>query len=195
MNPILDIAGALLKAGAPLVGGLLQTAATAAGGPVAGAAAGLVIGALAEALGLPAGSKAQDVAAAMKVDPAAAAAAAARVEAVHGEASADLAAKLADVQDARSMQEVLVTSGSDIQWSATIVSIIVLLGFSLMSYLAIKAVPGSSEREVILFLLGAWLSLATSSVTFWLGSSSSSKGKDETLATMSRVAVVTAKKR
>ena len=195
MNPILDIAGALLKAGAPLVGGLLQTAATAAGGPVAGAAAGLVIGALAEALGLPAGSKAQEVAAAMKADPAAAAVAAARVEAVHGEASADLAAKLADVQDARSMQEVLVTSGSGIQWSPTIVSIIVLVGFSMMSYLAIKAVPGSSEREVILFLLGAWLSLATSSVNFWLGSSSSSKGKDETLATMSRAAVVTAKKR
>lgn len=195
MNPLLDIAGALLKAGAPLVGGLLQTAATAAGGPVAGAAAGLVIGALAEALGLPAGSRAQDVAAKMQADPAAAAAAAAKVEATHGEASADLAAQLADVQDARSMQETIVASGSGIQWSPTIVSVIVLVGFSAMSYMSINAKPGSSEREVILFLLGAWLSLATTAVTFWLGSSSSSKGKDETLATMSRAAVATAKKR
>jgi len=34
----------------------------------------------------------------------------------------------------------------------------------------------------VLFLLGAWLSLATGAVNFWLGSSQGSKDKDSALA-------------
>ena len=53
MSDLSRIGEQLISAGAPVIGGLLQTAATAAGGPVAGALAGAVIGALKEALGLP----------------------------------------------------------------------------------------------------------------------------------------------
>lgn len=63
----------------------------------------------------------------------------------------------------------------------TIVSIIVLLGFGAISFLAMKPDLAGVKESVVLYLLGAWQSLATSAVVYWLGSSNSSSKKDETI--------------
>lgn len=63
----------------------------------------------------------------------------------------------------------------------TIVSILVLLGFGAISFLAMKPELAGVKESVVLYLLGAWQSLATSAVVYWLGSSNSSASKDETI--------------
>lgn len=174
-----SLATTLAKAGAPILGGAI-------GGPAGSALAGVIIGALADALGTDATPAA--VEAAVRNDPEAPAKVAA-VEAAKAPAVMDeINARLADVQDARAMQISAVSAGSNIMWSPTIVSAVVLAGFCLVSYLAFHAKGGTAERDIVLFLLGAWLSLATSVVSFWLGSSSSSKGKDESIAQLTRAA-------
>jgi len=173
------LASTLIKAGAPVLGGAL-------GGPAGAALAPMILGALTEALGLPGDASPEAVAQAVVTGPASASVVQ-RVEAEQAPSVlTELNARLADVQNARALQEHALDSGSRIAWSPTIVSVIVLIGFSALSVMAMQASPGSAQREIILFLLGAWLSLATSAVNFWLGSSSSSKDKDATLASIAR---------
>jgi hypothetical protein len=69
-----------------------------------------------------------------------------------------------------------------------IVSVIVLLGFAGFSFLAMKPELAGVKESVVLFLLGAWSTLAAGVVNYWVGSSSSSKQKDETIQTMSNTA-------
>lgn len=184
MNPIADIAGALLRAGAPLVGGLLQTVATTAGGPLVGAATGAILGTLAEALGLPADAKPEEVAKQMKADPDAAAKAAAKAEDEHGEAADELTAILEDRQDARRQTVELAKEGSAIAWGAPVVSAVVLVSFAALSLLAMKPELTGVRTDVVLYLLGAWQSLAAGVVGYWVGSSKSSHNKDALLAGM-----------
>lgn len=186
MSDIGKIAETLLRAGAPIIGGALQTAATAAGGPAAGAVAGMVIGALKDALGLPPDAPVAEVARKMEAEPEVASAVAQRVEAQQGPAVSELQARLTDIADARDMQTELVTAGSGIAWSPLVVSVGVLAGFIVMSFLAINATPNSAQREIILFLLGSWQALAGMAVTFWLGSSAGSKDKDAALSALMR---------
>lgn len=68
---------------------------------------------------------------------------------------------------------------------AVIVSIIVLLGFSAFSFLAMKPETAGVEESVVLFLLGAWSTLAAGVVAYWVGSSAGSKQKDDTIQSMS----------
>lgn len=175
MNPLSQIADVLLRNGATIVG-------TALGGPAGGAIAGVVVGALREALGMPADATDQAVAETLASEPHKAREAARKIEAQQGGAIPELEARLADVQNARAMHMAAVESSSPTQWAPVVVSIIVLAGFSLLSLVAMRTVPGTSERDVVLFLLGAWLSLATGAVNFWLGSSQGSKDKDSALA-------------
>lgn len=170
-----SLGAALAKAGAPILG-------TALGGPIGGALAGTIIGALADALGTDATPEA--VQAKIDADPAAAGAVVARVEAAQSDAIRELELRLADTANARAAQIEYVRADSATQWAPVVVTVIVLIGFSLISWIAMHATPGSGEREVTLFLLGAWLSLATAAVNFWLGSSSASKAKDVTLAAL-----------
>ena len=67
-----------------------------------------------------------------------------------------------------------------------IVSIITLIGFTMISFLAMKPATAGVDEKVMLFLLGAWSSLATMAVAYWLGSSAGSKNKDEVIATMEK---------
>ena len=67
----------------------------------------------------------------------------------------------------------------------TIISVIVLLGFAGFSFLAMKPELSGVKESVVLFLLGAWSTLAAGVVSYWVGSSSSSKQKDETIQNMS----------
>lgn len=144
------------------------------------------IGALADALGLPGDASPEAVAQAVVAGPGSAAVAQ-QVEAREAPAVlAELNTRLADVQDARAMAGKTLDAGSGIAWSPTVISSIVILGFAGFPYLAISAAPGSAEREVILYLLGAWQSLATAAVTYWLGSSVGSKDKDAALVSLLR---------
>ena len=65
-----------------------------------------------------------------------------------------------------------------------VVSIIVLLGFSGFSFLAMKPELSGVKESVVLFLLGSWSTMAAGVVSYWVGSSSSSKQKDETIKDM-----------
>lgn len=93
-------------------------------------------------------------------------------------------ASVQDVQDARSTTVQLAQMQSAIMWGAPIVSVIVLVGFILLSYLAIYAPP--EQREVLLFLLGTWSGLAAGVVQHWTGSSISSRAKDAVIANFTK---------
>lgn len=68
---------------------------------------------------------------------------------------------------------------------AIIVSLIVLVGFITISFMAMKPEYAGVKQEVVLFLLGNWSTLAGVAVAYWLGSSASSKQKDDTIQTIS----------
>lgn len=70
------------------------------------------------------------------------------------------------------------------QLAPVIISVIVLGGFTLFSFLAMKPELSGVKESVVLFLLGAWSTLAAGVVTYWVGSSASSKQKDETIQNM-----------
>ncbi len=168
-----DLIQSLIKAGAPLLG-------TVIGGPV-GTLAGAAIGALAEALGTQATPEA--VKTAIETTPGAAAIVQA-VEAQKGVAlNADLEAILRDRQSARDHTLALVDKGSVISWGAPVVSVVVVLGFVVLSYMAMNPSP-AVRADVVLYLLGAWQSLATAVVGYWIGSSAGSASKDVALKQM-----------
>jgi hypothetical protein len=89
------LAPILVQAGAPLIGKLLTTAATAVGGPLAGSVTGLVVDKVVSELGAASSSPA-DVTAAIKADPAKAKEVLQQVEEDHSDVITDLLAKAAD---------------------------------------------------------------------------------------------------
>lgn len=62
-----------------------------------------------------------------------------------------------------------------------VVSVIVLTGFSVFSFLAMKPELAGVKESVVLFLLGAWSTMAAGVVSYWVGSSAGSKQKDDTI--------------
>lgn len=68
------------------------------------------------------------------------------------------------------------------QIAPVVVSILVLTGFSVVSFLAMKPELAGVKESVVLFLLGAWSTMAAGVVSYWVGSSNSSSKKDETIA-------------
>jgi hypothetical protein len=62
---------------------------------------------------------------------------------------------------------------------SVIVTVIVLTGFCVISFLAMKPEYAGVSKDVVLYLLGAWQSLATAAVGYWIGSSAGSKNKDD----------------
>jgi hypothetical protein len=60
---------------------------------------------------------------------------------------------------------------------AVVVSIIVLAGFIVISFLAMKPESVGVNKDVVLFLLGSWSGLAGIAVAYWLGSSAGSADK------------------
>ncbi len=97
--------------------------------------------------------------------------------------TAKLTAQLADVQDARATTVALAAQGSVISWGAPVVSVVVVLGFVVLSYMAMNPTP-AVRADVVLYLLGAWQSLATAVVGYWIGSSAGSASKDVALKQM-----------
>jgi hypothetical protein len=75
----------------------------------------------------------------------------------------------------------LVEKGSPMAWGAAVVSLIVVCGFVVLSLLAMKPEAAGVRSDVVLYLLGAWQSLATSVIAYWVGSSAGSATKDAAL--------------
>lgn len=75
---------------------------------------------------------------------------------------------------------------------ANVLSIIVIIGFCGLSFLAMKPETAGVSKEVVLYLLGAWQSLVTAVVSYHIGSSVGSREKDVTIKSMSDIAASTA---
>lgn len=169
-----DLIAALGKAGGPMLGTII-------GGPV-GTLAGAAIGALADAFGTKPTAEAVKEAIETRPD---AADIVQRVEAEKAPAlSADLEAILRDRQGARDQTLSLADKGSPMQYGAAVVSAIVLIGFGVLSYLALKPETAGVRSDVTLYLLGAWQTLAGGVVGYWVGSSAGSASKDIALKQM-----------
>lgn len=170
-----SLAGTLARLGAPILG-------TVIGGPV-GTLAGAAITALADALGTKPTPEA--VAEAAEKNPAIVQ----RVEVEQAPSMvAELQARLADVQDARAQTLQLAGQNSLISWGAPTVSVIVLVGFVVLSLLAMKPSLAGTNENVTLYLLGAWQSLVVGVVNYWVGSSAGSKQSGDAVRALAQTA-------
>ena len=78
------------------------------------------------------------------------------------------------------------------EWAPAIITGIVLFGFAAVSFLSMKPELAGVDKSVVLYLLGAWQSMAAAAVAYWIGSSAGSAKKDETIQTMTTTAGTTA---
>lgn len=63
-----------------------------------------------------------------------------------------------------------------------VVTTIVLGGFCVITFLAMKPEAAGVKESVVLYLLGAWQSMAAAAVAYWIGSSAGSSKKDDTIS-------------
>lgn len=182
-----DLAGTLIKAGAPIIGGAL-------GGPLGGMIGGALGDVVANALGVsPTPEVVNNAISTMPADQLAPKLAAAEAEAqAKWPALAEIAkayyaadtemvkAGTADNANAREEMRELQQTGSALGYSAAIMSILVTFGFIAILGLYIYKPPAASS-EVISLLVGTLAGAFTQVVSFWLGSSSSSRAKDATI--------------
>ena len=95
---------------------------------------------------------------------------------------AELSATMRDMADARAQMVILSSQKTVIAWSAPIMSAIILIAFIIvMSLVLTSGVPVGSETAANM-LLGTLAAMATSVVSYWVGSSAGSARKDERLA-------------
>lgn len=93
-----------------------------------------------------------------------------------------LAQGFADTTNARQHTVALAQAGSSIAWGAPVVSALVLITFAAVMTLALtRSLPAGSET-ILNMLLGSLAAMATSVVSYWVGSSAGSVRKDEHLA-------------
>lgn len=172
--------GGLVAQAAPTIGSLLGGLIPFPGGAILGEMAGKV---LAEALGVP--PTPQAVSNAIQTgDPAVIQAKLSEAESRMNAEVEKHKADLADVQDARATNIKLVEAGSSISYAPAIVSGIILIGFLVLSFLAMKPELTGVRTDVTLFLLGAWSGYAGAVVTYWLGSSAGSSQKSDQIAVL-----------
>ncbi len=107
--------------------------------------------------------------------------AAGREKAASDAAAAALSAQLADVASARAQTVSLAATHSAVQWAAPIVSVVVLVTFGAVMFLALtRSLPSGSET-LLNMLLGSLAAMTTSVVSYWVGSSAGSVAKTEML--------------
>jgi hypothetical protein len=170
----------LVANAAPTIGSLLGGLIPFPGGAILGKVAGSV---LAEALGVPATPEAVNTAITTG-DPAVVNASLSEAEAKMQAEVEKHKADLLDVQDARSTNLELAKAGSKISFAPAIVSTVVLIGFMILSFIAMKPDLTGVRTDVTLFLLGAWSGYAGAVVTYWLGSSAGSTDKSAQIERM-----------
>jgi hypothetical protein len=89
-----------------------------------------------------------------------------------------LLAQIADTDGARRQTIALAQAGSKIAYGAPIVSALVLMTFAVVMTLAFtRSLPAGSET-ILNMLLGSLAAMATSVVSYWVGSSAGSARKD-----------------
>lgn len=169
-----SLAGQITGLGAPILGSILGGAIAGPAGAALGSQAGKL---LAQALGTAPTPEA--VQQAIQTDPAAVEKVKA-VEAAHADDLAELQARLTDTQDARRMQEAAMEHGASAQWAPLVVSGLNVVGFIVVSVIALFH-PAGTDPGVALFLLGVWAGGFAGVNNFWLGSSSGSQKKDATI--------------
>ena len=99
-------------------------------------------------------------------------------------AHAALVAHLDDVANARTTTVQLAAAGSGVAWGAPTVSVVVLLTFTgVMAIALTRSIPSNAE-PVLNVLLGTLSAMATSVVSYWVGSSAGSARKDARLASL-----------
>lgn len=110
--------------------------------------------------------------------------AAARSAAAAKSAQDQLVAQLADVANARATTVQLAQSSSPMSWGAAIVSVVVLVTFAgVMIMSLLRAIP-ENAAPVLNVLLGSLTTMATSVVSYWVGSSIGSVRKDARIANL-----------
>lgn len=156
------LAGTLVSAGAPIIGGIV-------GGPF-GAIIGGLVPQIAAQFGLAPDAPPSAVAAAVEADPQA------------GNKLAALEAMYADVRDARQQTISLAKDGSTIAWGAPVISVVIVVGFiSLVGALIFKSVP---DNQAVGMLFGALATAFGQVCNYWLGSS---KGSSDKTAAMTAI--------
>ena len=93
-----------------------------------------------------------------------------------------LQAMLADTASARAQTVALAQAKSPIAFGAPLVSIVVLVTFAIVMTVAITRTMPSGSETVLTMLLGSLAAMATSVVSYWVGSSVGSARKDEHFA-------------
>lgn len=175
----------LVASAAPTVGSLLGGLIPFPGGAILGKMAGTV---LAEALGVPPTPEAVHAAI---TDPSTdTAVITAKLSEAETKMNAEVEmfkAQLLDVQNARSTTVEYVKQGSILAAAPVVVSIIIIVGFGALSFLAMKPDLAGVDKSVVLFLLGAWSGYTGAVVTYWLGSSAGSADKSAQIATLAGV--------
>lgn len=110
--------------------------------------------------------------------------AAARSASAAKAAQDQLVAQLTDVANARATTVQLAQTGSPMAWGAAVVSVVVLTTFAgAMILTLLRAIPEHAE-PVLNVLLGSLTAMATSVVSYWVGSSVGSARKDARLASI-----------
>ncbi len=110
--------------------------------------------------------------------------AAERAAAAAKAAQDQLMAQLGDIANARATTVQLAQSGSPMAWGAATVSILVLATFAAVMTLALLRTLPANAEPVLNVLLGTLSAMATSVVSYWVGSSVGSARKDARLASM-----------
>lgn len=93
-----------------------------------------------------------------------------------------LDAALADVADARKQTLSLASLGSGIAWAAPVISVIVLVAFGGLSCVVLFHQVPEASATLANVLLGALSGMATTVVSYWVGSSAGSARKEIQLA-------------
>jgi hypothetical protein len=186
-----SVIGGLVGQAAPTIGGLLGGLIPFPGGAILGQLAGKVV---AEALGVPPTPEAVHTAITTG-DPATVNAALTAADAKMQAEVDKFKAQLEDVQDARATTVKYVQAGSSLSLGAVIVSIIVMIGFVGISFLAMKPDLAGVDKSVTLYLLGAWQGLASGAVAFWIGSSAGSAAKSDQISALTQAAAPVVKKK
>ncbi len=97
-----------------------------------------------------------------------------------------ISAAMRDAADARAQMVALNSQKTAVVWSAPVISGIVLLTFvTVMTLVLMHGIPAGSETAANM-LLGTLAAMATSVVSYWVGSSAGSARKDEILARTSK---------
>ena len=109
-----------------------------------------------------------------------------REHAAHTADLDQLTATLRDTADARTQTIALASQKAAMAWSAPVISAVVLVTFgAVMAMVLLYGMPAGSETAANM-LLGTLAAMATSVVSYWVGSSAGSARKDDRLAQASK---------